>query len=132
MVLVSELDFWLMHLEVENLLINLTSKSRSLLILNLSLLEHIINEMELMNKDVILCSSVLDGFGNLWEHILDVRVHVQFSALLLLCTLEQDLGYEVLILNYFLDHLGCLLMAFDEVDDDIVRKRKMVEEIGSE
>jgi hypothetical protein len=61
-----------MHLKEEDLPVYLCLELDSFLVLDLPLLQHLVDIVVFMNKQIILSSSVLNGLANFWEGVLNV------------------------------------------------------------
>jgi hypothetical protein len=109
-----------MHLKEEDLLVYLFLKLDSLLVFDLSLLQHLVDIVVFMNKQIILSPPVLDGLGNFWEGVLNIRVHILFGPLNIFLTLEKNLVDKVFVLNNLLKHFCGFIMTLDEVDNDVI------------
>ena len=94
---------------------------------NLTFSNHLIDERISIIKQVVLSSSHLNSLSNFWEHIFDVFVDINFSCFNVLFTFSKNLVYKMLVFNDFGDLLVCLFVCVDEVDNDIVSKRKISE-----
>lgn len=60
MILINELNFWFLHLEVEDLFIYFSSQGSSFFVFNLSFFEHLFDKVVLMSQEIILSSSMLN------------------------------------------------------------------------
>lgn len=98
-----------------------------LLILDLSIFEHLINKLLLMSQEIILSSPVLDSFTNLRIHVFTVGMHILISGFTLLLSLSQDVRDKVFVENYLLNHVRCLLVSFYVIHKDVVREGEMLE-----
>ena len=120
LVLVNKDNFWRIHLKEVYLLIDFRLELNCFLVFDLPFLKHLIDVVILCNQYVILSSSVLNGFANLWECVFNIRVHVFLSTLDILLRLKKDLIHKVFVLDNLLYHFCRLIMAFNKVYDDIV------------
>ena len=121
-----------MHLIEEDLPVNLCFELDSLLVLDLPVLQHLVDIVVFMDKQIILSPPVLDRLANFWEGVLYVLVHVLFGSLNIFLTLEKDLIDKVFVLNYLLNHFCGLIMTLDEVNNNVITKREVVEKVRSE
>ena len=84
------------------------------------MLEHFIDFMILVNKQVILSSAMLNSLTNLGEHVFNMLAHVVLALHHLLLGLGEDFSNEILAFNDGLEHLVGRFVRFDEVHDDVI------------
>jgi len=109
-----------MHGQEVYLFVNLSSQLICFLLFNLASLQQLLNKVVLMDEHVVLCTSVLDCFGDFWEHVFNVGVHVLLCQVYLDNGLIHNLLDKVLVFDHFHNHPRCFLMAFNKVDNDII------------
>ena len=78
MVMVLKLNLRLMCLQVEDLLVNFILESVGFTAFNLTSLQHLLNEVILMDEKVVLRSPMLNSLLDLWELLFNVVLHVVF------------------------------------------------------
>jgi hypothetical protein len=75
---------------------------------------------------------MLYGLANLREHVFNMGVHQVLSPVHTLLAFKKNFGDEILILNHHLNHFCREIVPFDEIYHDVVRKRKVFEQIRFE
>jgi hypothetical protein len=75
LVMIKQLNFRVVHLQVVNLLVDFILEFSGLFFFNLAFFKHILDKVVLMDKQVVLRASVLDSFCNFREHLFNVVLH---------------------------------------------------------
>jgi len=70
--LVLDFDLRLMHLQIEDLFVDLVDKGIGFLAFNLAFLQQVVNEGGFVNQQIVLGPPMLDGFLDLRELLFNV------------------------------------------------------------
>jgi len=118
--LVHQGDFWLIMLQSNQHFVNFSSQSITFFLFDLPCFEHGINIVLLLNQQMILGSSRLNCFGDFWELLNDMDVHVVLCLGSHFVAFIQNFVHEVLVFNHVGDHMASFLVCVNEINDDVI------------